>query len=436
MSQYENEIVACGDIEENKEIKSSLGPFRTLPDYTIIYPKVVVESLCNLYEEYNKSFVSMVKANCESDADYNFCMSDGIPINYCVQIDMVGLSKKELERLSNMSETEVREILRKKIFEIENSIAMYQLLEKMFPGNGNGNGSDSFFKTHFRAILEDLRRRFGRSIALLAITEEKYEAMLASEFGGKSGKELTDKEVKDLSGFDVFFSPQQFCEYLSNNNNKCEYLLYVRSSDPLAKLRKPNLVVDHPLLSDSNMRGIIKTNALTLNIDAPDMEYSMRINDTKDYMGEMTMGFLFNSIDDLSSNRFGAYLRTYGIALEDVVSGRVAIRCKPAKGAYGCYGHVSGFFTDRKFRKELKRNLRLRGNYVAQVEMETPVIVNSDSGMELTYIDRNFIGMIDGHPQFIGGVRNLIPAETTEAREHRIHGNSLAVYAEIRDTSL
>lgn len=421
------DTVACGDIEEHKEIRSALGPFRTFPDYTIIYPEVVVKALYNLYEEYNKAFIPLVAVNREWETDYGLCMN-GSSINCCVQIDMVGLPEAELKILDSMSEIEVREILRKKIFEIENSIAMYQLLERIFSQNGH----DSFFKIRFRAVLDDLRRRFNKPIALLAVTEEKYETMLASEFGRCPGEELTDSEVKNLSGFDTLFSPQQFCEYLIANNGECKHLLYIRSSDPIAKLKKPNLVVDHPLLSDNAVRRVIKANALTLNVDIPEMEYNRRINDTKDYMVEMNMAFPIMSIEDLHSDGFREYLCTQGIDLADVESGKVSIRCKPTKGAYGCYGHVSGYLTDKKFPKNLKRNLRLRGPYVIQLEMTTPVVVNSSLGVAYTYIDRNFVGMVDGHPQFIGGVRNLIPTDTVEAREHRIHGNSLSVFAEIK----
>ncbi|MCK5476251.1 MAG: hypothetical protein KAI71_06775 [Candidatus Pacebacteria bacterium] len=429
MSEDENimETIDCGSIKEHKEIRSALGPFRTFPDYTIIYPEVVIKALCNLYEEYNQAFIPLVATNREWETDYGLCMN-GSFVNYCVQIDMVGLSEVELKILDSMSEIEVREILRKKIFEIENSIAMYQLLERIFSQNGH----DSFFKIRFRAVLDDLRRRFDKPIALLAVTEEKYEAILASEFGRCPDEKLTNSEVKNLSGFDTLFSPQQFCEYLVTNNGECKHLLYVRSSDPIAKLKKPNLVVDHPLLSDSAVRRVIKANALTLNVDIPEMEYDRRINDTKDYMVEMNMAFPIISIEDLHSDGFREYLYTQGIDLADVESGKVSIRCKPTKGAYGCYGHVSGFLTEKKFSKNLKRNLRLRGPYVIQLEMITPIVVNSSLGVELTYIDRNFVGMINGHPQFIGGVRNLIPTDAVEAREHRIHGNSLSIYAEIK----
>lgn len=421
------ETVACGKIAECADIKSSLGPFRILPDYTTTYPQVVVNALYGLYDEYNRAFASLVEANREWPTDYNLCMLDGIPVNWCVQIDMAGLGKTELAKLAAMPETEVRKILRKKIFEIENSIAVYQILERFFPQCGK----DSFFKTRFRAILDSLRQRFGKPIALLAVTKEKYDAMLTIEFGINSGEEITDQEVKELSGFDAFFGPQQFLDHLDQGGGKCGYLLYVRSSDPVFKLKKPDSKTDHPLLSEIKLRKIIKANALTMNIDAPEMERGKKINDTKEYMPIMNMAFEFATFEDLYSDEFRAYLTSQGIDPVDVISGKMAIRCKPAKGAYGCYGHVFGFLTETKFRKELDKNLRMRGYYIAQPELATPVIADASSGTEYTFIDRIFLGMADGIPWFIGGVRNLVPTASTEARKHRIHGNSSAVYAEI-----
>lgn len=416
-----------GSVVERTDIKSSLGPFRTLPDYITTYPKNVVNALSSLYVEYNRVFTFLVAANREWETDYRYCMVDSNgSTNWCVQIDMVGLPESFLKQTSDMSEETIRNLLRHQIFEIENSIAMYQLLENLFPRNG----CDSFFKTHFRAMLNSLRQRFGNPIALLAVTKPKYDAMLETEFGKCPGEPLTDEEVKELSGFDTFFSPEQFRNYLDVNNGQCKHLLYTRSSDPVDKLKNPDIVVDHPLLSNTTMRQAIKTNTLTLNVDAPEMEYARRINDTKEYMPKMGMAFPITSIENLYSSQFGEYLRTQGVNPDDVTSGRATIRCKPAKGTYGCYGHVSGVLNGDS-RNKLKRNIRRRGHYLVQPEMATPTITNMTNGTKYTFIDRNFFGIVNGHPEFLGGVRNLVPVETDEAREGRIHGNSSAVYAEI-----
>jgi len=410
-----------GSIVVRTDIRSSLGPFQTLPDYITKYPEVVIKAMGNLYDEYNRAFTPLVAANREWDTDYQYCMPGGVPINWCVQIDMVGLPEMFLQEIGGMPEEVVREILRKGIFEIENSIAMYQLLESLF----SRNGRDSFFKTRFRTVLDDLRRRFGRPIALLAITDEKYHAMKASEFGKHYGEQLADAEVKEFSGFDRFFGPREFRDHLASIGGQCGYLLYVRASDPVSKLRNPNSSVMHPLLSDSEMRRIIKKNALTFNVDDPKMGPEKRINDTKEYMALMGMAFQIRTMADLRSSEFEAFLRAQGFDEPKATM----LRCKPAKGAYGCYGHVARIMRDGN--KALAQGLDQWGDYVVQPEMPTPVIINSTNRTAYTFIDRNFLGMVNGRPEFLGGVRNLMPIDTIEARKGRIHGNSSAVYAEI-----
>ena len=415
-------FASLGGVVVRTDIRSLLGPFQTLPGYVTKYPEVVVEAMGNLYSEYNRAFTPLVAANREWETDYQYCLGDA-PINWCVQIDMVGLPETFLEEVGGMPEGIVREILRKGVFEIENSIAMYQLLENLFPWDER----DSFFKTCFRALLDGLRRQFGRPIALLAVTEPKYRIMLESEFGRRVGACLTDAEVKELSGFDRFFDPYEFSHYLTSNGGKCKYLLYVRASDPVIKLQYPSFLVTHPLLSDDVMRRLIKENALTFNVDNPDWPVgdSRRINDTKEYMSPMGMAFPIKDMAELYSPEFETFLRAQGCAKPKAAM----LRCKPAKGTYGCYGHVARVMRDGS--KALARGISQWGNYVVQPEMTTPVITNTDDGVVYTFIDRVFFGMVDGRPKFLGGVRNLMPTDTEEVRKGRIHGNSSAVYAEI-----
>lgn len=413
---------ACwlGSIVERGDIKSSLGPFRTLPNYQTVYPDTVIEALRDLYREYNQAFTPLVAKNQEWNTDYRYCFLDGVPVNWIVQIDMAGLDEEFLQKAANMYMEEVREIFRRQIFEIENSIAVYNLLGELFPRSGQ----DSFFKTRFRAVLDDLRRRFGRPIALLAVTDEKYHAMKASEFGKCYGEQLADEEIFDLSGFDRFFGPNEFRRHVENGS-VCEYLLYARTSDPVSKLRDPESSVVHPLLGDSRVRQIIRENALTLNVDAPKMEYARRINDTKEYMPSMGMAFQIANMEKLRSPEFEAFIHAQGFDKPKAVM----LRCKPAKGAYGCYGHVARIIRDGS--NALAKGLNQRGDYVVQPEMPTPVITNVTDGTTYTFIDRNFFGMLNGRPEFLGGVRNLMPLNNTEAQKGRIHGNSSAVYAEI-----
>jgi len=433
-----------GPVAEKTHIRSSLGPFSILPGYSVCYPKVIIRALEDLYAEYNQAFKALIEKNREWPEDYQYCTAS----NFAVQIDMVGLPDCFLGIADGMPQEELREALREKIFEIENSIAMYQFLERLFL---NGE-SATFFKRGWRASLDELRQRYGMPIALLAVTDQKYQDMKASEFGKGPNEPLTNNEVMDLSGFDAFLGPEEFMQHLHERSGKCRYLLFVRSSDPVSKLRNPEVQVISPLLDNSRMRRVIKAHALTLNVDSPRMEQTRRINDTKEYMMPMNMACLVKVEADLYSpgfaghlaagklypefsgsrlsSRIAEYLNSYGVAPEEVGSGKIALRFKPMKGAYGCYGHVSGFLGDRKVRVGVRTNLQKRGPYVVQPEMRMPTMV-SESGQVYTFIDRVFFAYINGKPAFIGGERSFMPLDSTEAKMGRNHGNSRTVWAQI-----
>lgn len=456
LDRYTNEHaeLSLGPVATRTDIKSSFGQFRTLPGYRIAYPDVVVQALGELYQEYNLAFNPLMEANREWGSDYRHCMMNGNPVNFVVQIDMVGLSQAFLDAIAPLPVQEVREILRGRIFEFENSVAMYQLLERLFQ---NGHG-DSFFKRRFRACLNDVRERFGKPVALLAVTDAKYRAICESEFGNRDGgASLEDAEVSALSGFDRCFNPQAFREHVEANGGGCDYLLYVRSSDPVVKLKDPTAEVEHPLLGDADMRMVIKAHALTFSIDDPSLPvaHHRRINDTKGYMPSMGMAFPVQSETDILTpdylhhltNRkrpddtflggerlnpaFKMFLLSRRMDPEEVASGKTPLRAKPLKGTYGCYGHFSGVVTSGDFRRDLRSNLRKRGGYVVQPEMSTPRITNATDGSTFTFIDRNFFGVAGGSPRFLGGVRSMMPVDSDEAKSLRNHGNASTVSAEI-----
>ncbi|MBI2028715.1 MAG: hypothetical protein HYT07_03860 [Candidatus Levybacteria bacterium] len=421
---------SLGVIKLREDIKSTLGPFQTYPEYKTTYPRVVTQALENLYGEYNQAFRRLVAANKEFDTEYQYCLSpDGTPINSFVQIDMVGLPAGFLEQAETLREEDVREALRGRIFEIENSIAMYSLLEYFF----SDGTQDTLFKRQFRGGLDDIRQKYGRPIALLAATDQKYQAMRETEFGKRDGEPLTDDEVSEYSGFDKFFSPEEFKKYLEENGGESSYLLYVRSSDPVAKMKRPDLVIDEELLADENLRRIIKANALTFNIDNPNLPIgdSRRINDTKEYLGAMGMAFPVFYGEDLTSPEFNSYLRSQGVDPTQVESGERLLRAKPMKGTYGGYGHFRGTPGDARFRRELRDALLKRGSYVVQPELQNPTITNQDDGRSYMYIDRVFFSNDGQNYRFMGGERTLMPIDSIEAQNNRVHGNSSSVYAEI-----
>lgn len=430
-----------------QDIKSVKSPFYTFPDYVSHYPCVVIEALKQLYIEYNDCFRLLVEANREWDSDYQYCEQDGRYLNRWVQIDMMGLPDDFLATAINFSVEEMKEILRFRIFEIENSLAMYQVLMEILPSHP--------FKNVFLASLDSLRAKFGKPIAILAVTDDKYQAVLEDEMGILSNDEkVSDSLVKELTGFDTIFNPKSFLEHVRQNNGECRYLLYVRSSDPVAKLKNPLVKVDQSLLSDPNVRVLIKANSLTLNINNPsEKNESKLINDTKAYMLPMNMGYVVRKktdlfslsylkhlqaslpfdefVGDILSCEFKTFLEQHNIDSALVIDGTLSIRLKPFQGTYGCYGHhVISVIGESKKRKNFYRDLRARSTYIAQIEMVMPKAVTSEN-QNFNFIDRVFFAWNEDGPEFMGGFRTLQSPDETEARKGRFHGSEFTYWASV-----
>lgn len=440
-----------GKIAVRTDIPSLMGPFTLFPDYKVKYPEIIIRVLGEIYQEYNQIFASLVKLNKEWGMDYQFTKLNNGSVNWMVQIDMAGLPQEFLQNAHTLTETEAKLYLRKQIFEIENSLAMYSLSQEVF-----SNGAASQFKKGFKKSLDELRTRYNRPIALLAVTEEKYEAMRATEFGKTMDDPLSDEEVKNMSGFDRFFGPGGFIKHLRSNGGQCQYLLYVRCSDPTRKLKKPDEVVEHPLLDNPEIRRVIKECSVTVNIDSPKWNGNdpRRVNDTKLYMPAMNMGysvldesFLWNKefndfisiprkryrdfVGERLSEDFINFLASLGVNYQDVENGLCMLRAKPALATYGCYGHLRGCLNDAEFRKELRRLMRKRSGYIIQPEMNVHQSCDSETGMQYAYIDRNFFSITSGAPVFIGGIRNFTPTTSAEAVSGRGHAHSTTIFAEI-----
>jgi hypothetical protein len=451
LSHYTTEATRhLGKLHKKSTILSRMAPFLSFPEYHTHYPETVVQALFELYLEYNQTFKGLIEQNREWETDYRYCFDEsGNPLNRWVQIDMVGLPDSFLTVASVCTISEVKSALRNSIFEIENSLAMYQLLERILPALP--------FRRTFRSSLQELRNQYGLPIALLAVTDQKYHALRADEFGVGPNDILTSEMIRELSGFDRLFAPEEFRQHVVANGGKCDYLLYVRSSDPVTKLKKPETTVDHPLLSDPEMRRVIKEYSLTFNIDNPEETDTARlINDTKAYMPIMKLGMIIQDESDLLSEdvlnfirngggyesyngerlspRLKSFLANRGVDAESIATGKQLLRAKPLQGTYGCYGHHSLSLTDRRARSELRADLRKRGSYIIQPELPTPFVVDPDRRETYGYIDRNFVTTLRGEPVFMGGFRSLLPLVSREAKKGRYHGNKETVWAGIIGT--
>jgi hypothetical protein len=310
---------------------------------------------------------------------------------------------------------------------------MYQLLQRAFAHSED----PTVCAIRFRRALEDLRQQNRRAVVLLAVTDEKFESIRGCEFGVQPGESLSADEVRELSGFDDLYGPEDLKRHLAENNGECKHLLYVRSSDPQSKLRDPGRNGMQSLLDDPELRTIIRANSITLNIDGPEQVGAARINDTKAYLQPMRMGIVVGSPEDLVAASgalnidFERHLLDRGIEPELVVSGKAKLRAKPLRGTYGCYGHSSGPL-NAKFRAQLRKDIQARGEYVIQPELPTPTLRNISDGQTYTYIDRVVLSCTAGKVQFVGGMRTLMLSDALEAKKGRIHGSHESVFQEIR----
>lgn len=449
LAVYQN----LGRLAIRTDIPSSIPEFRWYPECQIRYPESVVRALSLIYQEYNNAFSQLVEENRKWSSDYQYATNPNIgAINYFVQIDMAGLTPEFLEWAKSAPPEELIPELKARIFEIENSLAMYNFMRGIF----QRGEEPSYFRERFDGALEDLRRRFNRPVALLAVTNLKYLHMLATEFGVEEAIRLVEKIKKgeiseeqaseiasqitpsselvmERSGFDMFFGPDQFINYLRETGG-CGCLLYTRTSLPVAALRKPELrrQLRIPLLEDSRIREIIKANAIMFNIDNPERYRESPINphgiinDTKAYMVPMGLAFLSTSSDQLNTDDFYKWLgERHPNPQEALIHG------KPLVLSYGAYGHVKGP-NNRNFRNELQKNIFQRGPYVIQPEIMTPVVVNETDGQAYHFIDRNFFYCDPGgNFCFLGGLRNLMPTNIFEREKLKVHGNQKAVWVEI-----
>lgn len=274
------------------DIDSTKGPFITMPEYVTDYPDTVTQALGQLYQEFAEQFKVLIETNREWSTDYRFIQNIG------VQIDMSALTPEFLQKATTMGVDDVREILRGRIFEIENSMAMYQLLNRVFQPVPDGETAKfpaemGQFEQQWRMSLQHIRDTTRKKIAIVGVTDAKYQSMKREEFGiTDPDEELTDDHVYSRSGFDRVMSPEQLKAYMlecAKEGKESEFLFYTRSSDDVSVLKDPTKPNPQTILDDPETRRFIKEYTITPNIDAPGTPPEKMINDSKRYMEPMGM---------------------------------------------------------------------------------------------------------------------------------------------------
>ena len=141
---------------------------------------------------------------------------------------------------------------------------------------------------------------------ILTLSEEKYRAVLQFDAGIPEGAEKDLEKIRRNTGFDNIYGPAELQRAYEIGE---ENLYYVRASLDRERLKNPDGNFENDLLSEKGLRDYVKQRSLTFNIDAPDSDFASIINDTKEYMPEMGMGYIIESLDDIFTLEYRDYLQ-------------------------------------------------------------------------------------------------------------------------------
>ncbi len=410
------------------------------------YPENVKIALGDIYNEYIEEYQRLVKLSWNSyPKSLNKRWKIIIPF---IQIDMVYLPESFLEAIKNCNPWFIKEVIKPFIFEIESSVAYYELLSKIWTRIWIKNSDNQWwFANWFHELLDNIRSNTWKKISLLVTSKSKYKSIKEFEFWIAASDILNDADVREKSGFDSIIWPDEFINYFRRKVS--DTLFYVRSSTDASELKSWSMEGTDNLIDNEEYRTFIRSYSITTNIDEPGSAFP--INDTKKYMKNMGLWFLFDSIESIISEEAIDYIkqwkdfskftgRFYTKELEKylfaiwvdesmIKKGEITFRCKPVEWSYGAYGHVRLKIQDAKSRRKLRDSMIWKWQYILQVEHLAPLLVNTSNGKEYRWIDRIFMSMDrDGRIKFMQWFTNIIPADNDEAKKNNIHWSRFTEY--------
>ena len=411
--------VHLGETIQRSEIPSCLGPFNTKAQYHIEMPAKVLKALMEITKEYNSLFSKLVEENLETENAYQYAFDKETQeyINYVFQIDMRALPQDFLITLDSYDLPVIKEVLKRSVFEFEDSLAMLNLLRQQFEING-----ESIFRTNLDSVFDSIRDQHSRPIALLATTEEKLSSILACELGVENLSDVSDQTVRSVLGYDTLIGPKEYQSLLKEGREK-DYLLYVRSSSPVRNLRNPKLEKPKTILDLPEVRRSVLEQSITLNLGI--------LNDTKRSLLDYGLGLMVsddNYQELINSTQVQELCESYGISEE------LKVRVKPLDETFGCYGHHSmqiDQLSSGKKARSLKKDLKNRGEYILQPEIPSNQIID-ENGDVFNTIHRNFVGYNATEHMYvpIEGVFTMMPANP-KARITTVHGSHKTMYSPV-----
>lgn len=408
-----------GPTDTRYDIPSKLGPFMVKNQHCVEMPVNITKALLEITHEYNTAFSRVVEQNLEIPEAYQYAFDKETSeyINLVFQIDMRALPIDFLITLDHYEIPVIKEVLKRSVFEFEDSLAMLNLLRMQFETNGVSHFRDGLDRT-----FDSLRSTYCKGIALLATTQAKLDSILACELGVDDLSEVNDQTVRQVLGYDKLIGPEEYLRMLDSKAAQ-DYLLYVRSSSPVANLKDPRIEVPATILDDQAIRHEVLKNCITLNLGA--------LNDTKIAMLDMGLGVEISSANlaqVLENREIHELCNEYGLNLDDP-----RLRLKPRDGVFGCYGHHTMNLSNLgsgKRKKKIVKDLKERGEYIVQPEL--PSTQFSSNGETLNAIHRNFVGynMQIHRYEAIEGVLAMMPVDPN-ARITTVHGSASSSYSPV-----
>lgn len=435
-------------------------PPLALREYRVHYPSSLVEAYKIACGKYDKQFMQLVESHKAWGSDYQYA-----PFTLAFQVDGPSYSDEFLKQAAFMSPSVLAEFITKRVFEFEANIAAYGLNSRLWP-DGTTNQT-------WHTVLEVVRQRTGKNVAVLAGTEQKLDEMIKYEMGINRDQLTSDEAVRAMTGFDAFLGPSDLVSlYKQNQGIDCPYVFFGRTSRPKSWLRNPDSQIDEGFLANTEILRYVRAHAITHNFDDP----TLRINhpsiimDTKEALVLAGAAYSVTQPSDIYSQEFLQYLSDNGIDVDEitegslnpgkknklgglflnfpsanllseslashlqtrgsdpalVASGEQKVRAKPLKQHYGIYGHEVGSINRAKFLNELMEQVRVRGEYIIQPEFANLHIVDSANPHEsYVAIDRVFfVRGADGQLYPMESCRSLMPAQSLEGKKNNVHEGS------------
>lgn len=453
-------IVAIGQATQIAPMCVGETPPLALREYKIYYPDSLIKGYKIACEQYDQQFMKLVDRHKIWETDYQYA-----PFTLAFQVDGPAYPDDFLERIQYMSPTVIAEFITKRVFEFEANIAAYGLNGRLWP-DGTTNQT-------WQAILENIRHRTGKKVAVLAGSEQKLNEMMVYEMGVEKGQCVSPETVRSLTGFDAFLGPNDLMElYEKYQGDYSPYVFFGRTSKPKSWLKDPTSYVDEGFLTFPEILRYVRAHAITHNFDDPKLpsndpavimdskealtmvgaaylvtqpsdiyseEFLKYLGDNGIDMSEIAMGVLTQSKKSklgglflnfpspyLLSESLHSHLQTRGIDPTLVANGEKKLRAKPLKQHYGIYGHEVGPINRAKFLNQLIEQMRIRGDYVIQPEFSNLQIIDEVNTSEsYIAIDRVFfVRGADGLLFPMESCRSLMPAQSYEGKKNNVHEGS------------